>query len=373
MRSLVASISAGQNNSQRQSRVTFLSRVTKNKLNTRRNITPHNPQHILTMTMMLPSLVPIRIDVFASDKSLRIVETLLLDPTVWPIPFPRHSNGITNDDTDASRAAWIESNCQLLANQVLADQECVGMGRTARHFTGRVELWSDSMQCQIADQIRPQLEQVALGTTSRQRPLLVGKVKRKASAKAADSSLPPEKKVKIDNMEIDTPEKESSNADAEEKPSEEQPKKEDTASETTAPAKAEEKKADETTSNEPTKLSSQKPFHEKSRLIPIRLRLLVHGVRIHDDFDWDPCLGVSPLELAQTMGRDLQLSDEAVVALAIDIAEQIHGLSIVPDEPGMEEDEGGPPDRRNTTAAWPLEQRLHITNVAHLVAQHRHK
>jgi hypothetical protein len=36
-------------------------------------------------------------------------------------------------------------------------------------------------------------------------------------------------------------------------------------------------------------------------------------------------------------------------------------------------DEGGPPDRRNATAAWPLEQRVHITNVAHLVAQHRHK
>jgi hypothetical protein len=69
----------------------------------------------------------------------------------------------------------------------------------------------------------------------------------------------------------------------------------------------------------------------------------------------------------------LQLSDEAVVALAIDMAEQIHGLEVLPDEEGMEGDEGGPPDRRNATAAWPLEQRVHITNVAHLVAQHRHK
>jgi hypothetical protein len=97
-------------------------------------------------------------------------------------------------------------------------------------------------------------------------------------------------------------------------------------------------------------------------------------VRIHDDFHWDPCLaGMSPLELAQATGRDLQLSDEAVVALAIDMAEQIHGLVVLPDEEGTEGDDGGPPDRRNATAAWPLEQRVHITNVAHLVAQHRHK
>jgi hypothetical protein len=127
--------------------------------------------------MMLPSLVPIRIDVFASDKSLRVVDTLLLDPTVWPIPFPQHvmissSNNNTMSTYDAAKTAWIESNCQLLANQVLADQECLGMGRTARHFTGRVDLWSDTMQSLIADQIRPQLVQVALGTatTARQRP-----------------------------------------------------------------------------------------------------------------------------------------------------------------------------------------------------------
>jgi len=28
---------------------------------------------------------------------------------------------------------------------------------------------------------------------------------------------------------------------------------------------------------------------------------------------------------------------------------------------------------KSETAAWHLEQRVHITNVAHLVAQHRHR
>lgn len=317
--------------------------------------------------VMLPSLVPIRIDVFTSDKSLRVVDTLLFDPTVWPIPFPQHvvsSNSNNNNSRintyDAARMAWIESNVQLLANELLADQECLGMGRTARHFTGRVDLWSDTMQSLIADQIRPQLVQVALGTatTARQRPLVA--IKRKTSAADTQSDVTVTKKAKIDSMEVDTPEKESTKSNEEGQ----QPPKETETTETTATAPAKEKeKADKPTQKLPA----------KSNLIPIRIRLLVHGVRIHDDFDWDPCLGMSPLELAEAMGRDLNLSDEAVVALTIDMAEQIHGLVVLPDEPGTEVDEGGPPDRRNVTAAWPLEQRVHITNVAHLVAQHRHK
>ena len=321
--------------------------------------------------VMIPSLVPIRIDVFADDKSLRIVDTLLLDPTVWPIPFPQHAligsnnNNNTMNTYDAARTSWIESNVQLLANEVLADQECLGMGRTARHFTGRVDLWSDAMQTLIADQIRPQLVQVALGTatTARQRPLVA--IKRKASTAADENDVKGTKKTKIDSMEVDIPEKESTNDNAQETTNEgQQSLKETETPETTAPAPAKEKENS-------TEASQKLPG--KSQLIPIRIRLLVHGVRIHDDFDWDPCLGMSPLELAEAMGRDLQLSDEAVVALAIDMAEQIHGLVVLPDEEGTEGDEGGPPDRRNATAAWPLEQRVHITNVAHLVAQHRHK
>jgi hypothetical protein len=335
--------------------------------------------------VMIPSLVPIRIDVFAGDKSLRIVDTLLFDPNVWPIPFPQHaligSNNNNKNNTmntyDAARTSWIESNVQLLANEVLADQECLGMGRTARHFTGRVDLWSDTMQTLIADQLRPQLVQVALGTatTARQRPLVA--VKRKASVAAGDNDVSDAskvKKTKIDSMEVDTPEKESTNDSARETMNEvPQPPKEAETPENTGPAPAKEEKEQERAVERHNRKEASPKLPEKSQLIPIRIRLLVHGVRIHDDFDWDPCLGMSPLELAEAMGRDLQLSDEAVVALAIDMAEQIHGLEVLPDEEGTEGDEGGPPDRRNATAAWPLEQRVHITNVAHLVAQHRHK
>jgi hypothetical protein len=77
--------------------------------------------------------------------------------------------------------------------------------------------------------------------------------------------------------------------------------------------------------------------------------------------------------MAQSIGKDLNLADEAVQAIAIDIAEQIYQMPVIKDVVAV--DEGGPKlvDRRNMTAAWELEQRVHVTNVAHLVAQHRHK
>ena len=113
--------------------------------------------------------------------------------------------------------------------------------------------------------------------------------------------------------------------------------------------------------------------------IPIRIRLSAYGVRIHDDFYYDPKLGskTSPLDLAQAIGKDLKLPDELIIALAVNIAEQIGGLNVTPAEsdvsPAVQptEDDGGPKDRRNLTAAWELESRVHVSNVAHLVHQHR--
>lgn len=308
--------------------------------------------------MLPPSLVPIRIDVFNQEKSIRIVDTLLLDPNLWPIPWP-YTSAVTDDtslDTAVFRGPWIESNCQLLANQVLADQECVGMGRTARFFTGRVELWSAAMQKLLADQIRPQLLQVASGQheISWKRPLDT------LSSTKEVSVEPMEKKAKTDATDVDTPEKEApcATTGTKEAPTtkEEEGSKEETKPETTAKA------------HPPESVESK----DTSHLIPMRLRLSVHGVRIHDDFHYDPALGVNPLTIAQAMGRDLSLADEAVVAIAIDIAEQVQGLKIT-DVPQEERDEGGPTDKRNVSAAWHLPERVHITNVAHLVAQHRHK
>eukprot|EP00980_Cylindrotheca_fusiformis_P019142 scaffold6486_cov96-Cylindrotheca_fusiformis.AAC.6 len=89
-------------------------------------------------------LIPIRVDASSDDKSVRIVDTFLFDPTCWPIPLSR------------PLSVSVEENVQLMADSILSDAETNGMGRTVRHFTGRLDLWSESLQKKIEAQLRPQ-------------------------------------------------------------------------------------------------------------------------------------------------------------------------------------------------------------------------
>ena len=86
--------------------------------------------------------IPIRVDVTSNDDEtkLRIVDTLLLDRNVLPLP-------------DAS----LPENALYIAKSMLADAEVIGMGRTVRHFTGRLDLWSWDMIEQIEKCILEQL------------------------------------------------------------------------------------------------------------------------------------------------------------------------------------------------------------------------
>jgi hypothetical protein len=100
------------------------------------------------------TLIPVRIDVTSDDKSIRIVDTLLMDPTCWPVPLyaPLHES--------------LEQNVEELAHTVLSESEVIGMGRTVRHFTGRVDLWSNALQTKIEDQLRPQLWAIVNNTNT---------------------------------------------------------------------------------------------------------------------------------------------------------------------------------------------------------------
>ena len=100
---------------------------------------------------MTSSLFPVRVDVVSDDKSIRIVDTLLIDPTCWPIPLY------------APLQESLERNIQELAHTILGEAEVQGMGRTVRHFTGRVELWSPSLQAKIEAQLRPQIWKIVSG------------------------------------------------------------------------------------------------------------------------------------------------------------------------------------------------------------------
>jgi hypothetical protein len=91
------------------------------------------------------SLIPVRIDATSNDKSIRVIDTLLFDPSCWPVPL-----------TSPLKES-LEANVSQLAYTCLSDQEVHTMGKASRHFTGRVDLFSKALFETIEDQLRPQL------------------------------------------------------------------------------------------------------------------------------------------------------------------------------------------------------------------------
>jgi hypothetical protein len=97
------------------------------------------------------TLIPVRIDVLTDDRLLRVVDTILIDPTCWPISLcaPLHET--------------VERNITHLAHTVLSDAEVQGMSRTVRHFTGRVDIWTPQLQEKVEEQLRPQVWKIING------------------------------------------------------------------------------------------------------------------------------------------------------------------------------------------------------------------
>ena len=174
------------------------------------------------------------------------------------------------------------------------------MGRTIRHFTGRLEIWNPKLQEAVEDQIRPQLWKIASNTVA-----------------------------------CVTPTKSS-------------------------------------TDNSTT-----------SHLLPISIRLMMDRIVVHEDILWD-CNGrLSPFEFAQDMAEELNLPDEAIVAIATTIIEQLHGLKIdtTPDQSLSINVVQNPNNTgsASTTAvasksqrgAWLLDTKDHTAIASQVLAQHR--
>jgi SNF5 / SMARCB1 / INI1 len=257
------------------------------------------------------NLVPLRINVVSDDRSLAIVDTMVLDRYCWPVPL-----------TDPIEEA-LERNADELAYTLLSDLEVHGMGRTVRHFTNRTDtIWSTAMQQKIKMQLLPQLRHV-LRTTKMK--LIMPAKKRKLLQEEDSTTTTSSKKVEEDSM---------------------------------IPA------ASTTTST--TTITHPPKRKKKASLVPVRLRLCVNGVRIHDDFIWDLNVPQCPMEFAQSLGKDLNLSDEAVVAIMTSIVEQLDG-SIVEDTKDL--DANTP--KKQASAAWPLDHKLHVANVTQLLTIHQ--
>jgi len=232
-------------------------------------------------------LVPIRIDVFSKDKAIRIVDTLLIDTSVWPKPI------VTNEGPTLQEQS-LSDNARCYAASVLGDSEVSGIS------SGKHSLWSEDLLQRIHDNILPQLRAAFNMRRKQTRSASIGQ------------------------------------------------------SETVG-----------------------KDFSKRlaEGTVPVRIRMSLHGIRIHDDWFWDPMSGpemnFNEISMAEQVCADLKLSAEAGPALAIACAEQARGMVLPGDPSKHETDEGGPNQRVNATAAWVLEQRVHVTNVAHLVAHHR--
>ena len=180
------------------------------------------------------------------------------------------------------------------------------MGRTIRHFTGRLDLWNPKLQKAVEDQLRPQLWKIA-----------------------SNNAVTPPK----------TP------------------------------------NSDSTTSH----------------LLPISIRLMLDRIVVHEDILWD-CNGrLSPFEFAQDMAKELNLPEEATVAIATTIIEQLHGLKMDPttdqslsmdvvNNPNNNNSLNSNPSASTTTTAvaskslrgaWLLDTKDQTAIASQVVAQHR--
>lgn len=183
------------------------------------------------------------------------------------------------------------------------------MGRTIRHFTGRLDLWNPKLQKAVEDQLRPQLWKIASNNT----------------------------------VACVTPPKNSN--------------------------------SDSTTSH----------------LLPISIRLMLDRIVVHEDILWD-CNGrLSPFEFAQDMAEELNLPEEATVAIATTIIEQLHGLKMDPttdqslsmnvvNNPNNNNSLNSNPSASTTTTAvaskslrgaWLLDTKDQTAIASQVVAQHR--
>lgn len=137
-------------------------------------------------------------------------------------------------------------------------------------------------------------------------------------------------------------------------------------------------KKQKTNNNKDQDIDTQ-PSSKTTQLIPVQLRLSMYGVRLHDDFLWDPSLeDVSFLQMAATLVQDLQLPVDCTNTIALAIAEQVYSnsgtksrLNNTYTHPLLPE-EGTPANlHENTTAAWTLAPSTYNTHLSHLVSHYR--
>jgi hypothetical protein len=259
------------------------------------------------------------VDVSSSDKTARLVETILIDPTCWPSPL--------YEPLEES----VERTIRDYAHSILSDAEVHGMGRTVRHFTGRLDLWTPQLQTQIEDQLRPQIWAIVLDQLQR----TTTKPTTTTTTSQQQTLIPISIRLLL----------------------------------STTTTNGNSSTRDNTSTNT--------------------------GILIQEDFLWDPSVPVSPLEFAQSMADDLQLPEEAAVDIATTIVEQIYGLnvpsgeeSLISQPPSTNKEGdgsfsspsittiaaaggGGGGGEVNSMGAWKMDPKEYVATTTQIVSSHR--
>ncbi|KAL7562491.1 hypothetical protein ACA910_008201 [Epithemia clementina (nom. ined.)] len=317
-----------------------------------------------SFSLPLPPLVPLRINVVSSDQTVRIVDTLLCD-----LSLIRKQMMMVTCDSNNSSCNEANRNCIKViaydfANHVLSDLEVQGMSRTARHFTGRVELWNAKALQLIQTQIQDQLETAIDAYYSPDQQELRRHYKRRrveamfpntyttddtalspSNAKDEEdvtnineSQMQPGDAVSVQTRDKSETTNPYGNNVKQEASFNEPTARESESGSTKAPLANDvpDDVASFSTDDRNQRLLQQQKQQQKLSLvakksprpsiIPIRLRLILsNNIRIHDDFEWDCSLQdvYTPLQMASDLARDLNLNDDAVLSIAVEITEQI--------------------------------------------------
>mmetsp|Transcript_21270 Transcript_21270/g.29828 ORF Transcript_21270/g.29828 Transcript_21270/m.29828 type:complete len:303 (+) Transcript_21270:53-961(+) len=251
-------------------------------------------------------IYPIRIDASSADHSVKLVDTLLIDPFCLPIQPDLVTNPILslqqshpcmNSREEPStepvfhtlRRHTLNRNAKFLASTILADMEVQGVVKVHKSFVGRLKLIScPALQERVESQIRDQLSLILDKEFSSALPLPHFKRKREVEEIGLERYRKQGRKTYAvgDNSTIDNKMKQQH-------------------------------------------ISLKKNERESGRYFNVNVRLRENDIVVKDEILLDPSyLSINPILLAKSLAKDLNVPEKMVNSLAISISEQICGINV---------------------------------------------
>ena len=282
-------------------------------------------------------IYPIKVDVSSKDNGLRIMDTILLDPTCLPIP-PSTTNENYNSYNLYSQT--IVQNASFFAKNLLADMEVDGINKTEK--IGRIRLVNNNdLIMMVENQIQNQLKSILEKESKRKIMYSTRNInhysktvkKRKLSTSDDEETADTDKVNEEEDASMESTEQEVvENDNAKEEGDSDNIEKEETdkITETEATPKEDNK-------NDTEHSKKQQDIMKNLKTIYIRIKedAIVYTDVIH--VDTNPALPhlSNPILLAKSLVKDMNLPSSMTNSIAVTIAEQLHGLDVKPNINGL--------------------------------------